>query len=315
MELAHEYQNIYVRAIIQAFNEVVLRGSMQSYEFEELVYRYANDSRRRIGFDFIRAVINSPLFIRSDKNTIKPRIPVTIRFLPTSAELEWLVCALRSPISELFFDADEKSAMLRKLEQIHIPDMSSYMVSYGISCSNMPDRTVFRILMRAIQKRYFVVMTNHAANGLVYQNQVVIPFGIEYEAIADSWYLSFCRPDAKRPMKAALSRISDVRIGEQIPESQEYDLRHMMQDKKAVPIELYIYPERNTPERAIQLFSQYDMTVFPTKDSGIHMTIQYYVFDEERLFRQIVSFGPSIRIMSPAHMVDKMMDYLTHLPY
>lgn len=315
MELNHEYQNSYIRGIISAINRSIDAGGISSFEFENIVFHKAGDPEHKIGLDFLYDFLDSGFFEVKQNNKYIPKLPVKISLLPTGAELQWLLHVLQLPMAPLFLNESERQMLIDKLNAAGIPDLMCYIRQYGFAEPELPDAEVFRTILSAIREKRFLSMTNHAQNGTVYRDQMVIPMKLEYNAVTGKWFLSFCPADRSRPIKAYLGALSGLRIGKHIPEIERPDLQKMMKEKRAEPLILRVYPEKNAPARAIPFFSQYDTTVLREPDGGLRMQIQYYVFDEETLLRQIIAFGPCMQILSPAPMVDKMREFLITLPY
>lgn len=311
MDLNHEYQNRYVRGIVQAINEIVECGEMSSDEFEEKIY--PDSEAQKFGKDFFYDFLGSSFF-NFKQGIITPKLPIKITLLPTGAEYQWLLHTLRSPIAALFLDEPERKLLLERLEQNGTKDIMQSVRYYGFAEPEMPDITVFRTILGAIREQRYLHMTNHAQNGNVYPDQTVIPMRLEYNAVSGIWFLSFCPADRSRPIKALLSTLTDVSAGAQI-EGDMPDLQQMMQVKKAASLILHIYNEKNTPERALQFFSQYDTTVQRNEDGSLHMEIRHYVFDSDTLLRQIIAFGPSVQVLAPDEMAERVREYLRKLPY
>lgn len=315
MELYHEYQNRYIRGIINAMNRAVDAGGISTYEFEEIVYQSADDPDHRIGRAFLDAFMESAIFDHSEKYRLNPIIPVKISLCPTDAEYQWLYHALQSPAAALFFSEADLVSLRDALEELHLPDLMRHIESYGHPEPELPDPVLFRTVLQAIQHHRYIRMTNTAQNGVVYSDQTVIPMKLEYDIASGKWYLSFCEADANRPIRAYLKALSDVSLGDVIPEEKRPDLRKLMQPKKAEPVILRISPEKNTPERAIRFFSQYNTAALPEPDGGLRMEIQYYTFDEDTLLQQIISLGPLVQVLEPDRMVELMREFLRNYPY
>ena len=315
MELYHEYQNRYIRGIIKAMNCAVDAGKISTYDFEDIVYQSADDPEHRIGRAFLDAFMESAVFDHSEKYMLKPVIPVRISLCPTAAEYQWLNHALQSPLAALFFEDADLTALRSALAELHLPDLMRHIESCGNAAPEIPDPAVFRTVLQAIRQGRFLRMSNTSRSGAVYADQTVIPLKLEYDLASGKWYLSFCDADASRPIRAYLGALSDVSAEEEIPAEKRPDLREMMQAKKAEPVILRVSPEKNTPERAVRFFSQYNTAALPEPDGGLRMEIRYYSFDAETLLRQIIAFGPYVQILSPPDMIARMREFLRNYPY
>lgn len=315
MELNHEYQNMYIRGIIQAVNAAVVRGGIGTDAFEEIVYRTAGDRSGKVGLDFLYDFLESEFFDHSVRNTVKPKLPVQISLLPTGAELEWLLHALRTPMAALFLDTDTRTKLLAALEAAEVPDLMRHIRHYGYAEPELPDAGIFGTLLDAIRTHRTVYLTNRTRDGREFRDMHVIPMKLEYSAQTGRWFLSFCPADGSRPIKANLRALRDVKAGEPVPEGMRPKLREMMQAKRAEPLVLRIYREKNTQARALAFFSQYDAEAVQEADGTLRMEIQHYVFDREMLLRQIIGFGPYIQVLAPESAVEWVRSYLRALPY
>ena len=315
MELYHEYQNRYIRGIVNAMNRAVDEGGISTYEFEEIVYQSADDPDHRIGRAFLDAFMESAIFDHSEKYMLKPIFPVKISLCPTIAEYQWLYHALQSPVADLFFEESDLTSLRDILKEMQLPDIMRHIEAYGSAEPELPDPSLFRSILQAIRSHRYIRLTNTAQNGTVYENQIVIPLKLEYDIASGRWYLSFCEADANRPIRAYLKALSNVSLADEIPQKKRPDLRELMQPKKAEPLILRISPEKNTPERAIRFFSQYNTAAIPEPDSGLRMEIHYYSFDEDALMQQIISFGPYVQVLAPDRIVERIREYLRDYPY
>lgn len=315
MELNHEYQNRYIRGIIQAINHAIDKGGISTVDFEQIVYDASGDPNGKIGQDFLYDFLESDFFENLNGNRIRPRKCIKIELLPSGAELQWLLHVLQSPFVSLFLDEPERRMLTDALCKAGVPDLMRHIQTFGFAEPELPDTVTFRMILSAIREHRYLQITNHARNGNIYRNQTVIPLKLEYSAVTGKWFLSFSPEDGSRPIKAFLSSLSDISAGEVIAEEKRPDLRELMQEKKAEPLILHVYPEMNTPARAIAFFSQYDTTVVREDDGGLRMQIQYYVFDKETLLRQIIGFGPYVQVLAPESAVERMRTYLRRLPY
>lgn len=68
--------------------------------------------------------------------------------------------------------------------------------------------------------------------------------------------------------------------------------------------------ERNALERAMLHFAHFQKTAERTDENSYRITLQYNVADETELLIRILSFGPYLKVVSPASFIEQIRDRL-----
>lgn len=81
---------------------------------------------------------------------------------------------------------------------------------------------------------------------------------------------------------------------------------------KRATVTIEIYDERNSLERALLSFSHLERNTKRIDDKTYQMTITYDATDETKLLINIMSFGPTVKVIAPASFVTKLTERLTN---
>lgn len=116
----------------------------------------------------------------------------------------------------------------------------------------------------------------------------------------------------KRPVKIILSNLSSVSIGTVIPNYDEFIIdfeKQLSNIKLTHPIQLEILNQREAYDRCTYLFSSYDTYCYE-QNNKLTMTIYYYHFQEEEIFRNILFLGHYVKVISPQTVVEKIIQII-----
>ena len=75
------------------------------------------------------------------------------------------------------------------------------------------------------------------------------------------------------------------------------------------PIQLEILNQREAYDRCTYLFSSYDTYCYE-QNNKLTMTIYYYHFQEEEIFRNILFLGHYVKVISPQTVVEKIIQII-----
>lgn len=312
MQIFSEYKNSFIVKTIELVNRINAgeqfnKKSIVSFMQDEC----ANDPLA--GEAYIEALLNNDeeialnIFKFDDEGHAELQIPKGIEVLPAKVELVWLWNMVRQENAALFLG----DRLCRKLLQdddlnaIDKPDFSRFV--------DIPNRKWlprffddegycerFELIMQAILHENPISFVNHDRAGRVHKTDCAYPLGIEYSILDGLFRVSLWLPDDDRPIKANLERLTKVHV---LPESfNAMAIAKVLELRKAKePIVVSITNNRNSIERAAWLFSSYERKTRFTEDKFI-VEIYHYLFDEEELIQNILSFGIDAYVLSPKHI-------------
>ena len=85
-------------------------------------------------------------------------------------------------------------------------------------------------------------------------------------------------------------------------------LRRRVPKRRQVVLEMV--DQRNTPERVLMHFAHFEKRAERLADDRCRVTILYDWDDETEMVIRILSFGPTVRVVEPAHFVSLMRERL-----
>lgn len=318
MELINAYKNRFFLAMATMINRLNDGELFTKYEFFSELFREANVSEE-FGQDFIQIVEESKgVFDFSDRNSVEPCRSGKIPFLLSYSDMVLLKAILRDKRTSLFLDRQTIEKLERALAQIPLLNLWEYVEIKG--CEQGDEVTPaylenFQLLSTAIREKRYISYAYHSANGMFYQNCNLVPMKIEYSIVQNKMRASLWLEQQNRPIKATLSQMSRLVIGEKICGADYDNLKERMEGKKeAQPLVMHIKDQNNAIERAILTFSLYDHSARFVQTDVLEMKLGYYKFDEMELVNYIMSFGPMIHVLSPQTMVDKIKERLLAMP-
>jgi hypothetical protein len=314
MKIFSEHKNKYILAAIQLIDRIYNGEEIAVRDFEKEILKEADDNGIGVGLNFITKLKNDcRIFDFSDKNRIRLNINSPVPIMMTLMEKIWLKNALEDDRMHLFI-ADE---LIHKLKQklIGIPDFNAneFIDIHGLSYNKdvIDDAFInkFQTALKAIDTGSYLIYSNIDREGRLYKDEKAVPFKIEYSITQQRFRLSLWSMKERRPVKTNLSSMFDLSIGTEVEKREQGSIKEMMERKKAPePIVLKIFNRSNSIERASLLLSQYDRKVRWDDKDALIMEISYYSFDEDEIFNHILSFGPSVKVVSPGKMADRVKE-------
>lgn len=333
MDLFHEYRNGVIQGMERFINEICTADRFDGWtweelwnELEQLIRLYTKDG----GKDAFRRYYSKELsyyglFGPSSEtpNKIKLRIcsPVPIR--PTKAEKIWLKQILKDSRIVLFLSEEIVKMLEHRLEDIEDYDIEKRIVFAPNYLNRRPRPKLshqflenFKIVLQAIINRKWLRYSNHALTK-DYIGMLGYPYKIEYSLERNQYKVSFFSMEEKRPVKADLDRIYDLSIENSVLKISLPDTITALVSERMMPdpLILEIQNINNAHERVAHAFSDHARkSRLITNSAGeriLHIEIAYYTFQEENLFWRVVLFGPAVKIVGPAHLVNQMRQYLS----
>lgn len=152
----------------------------------------------------------------------------------------------------------------------------------------------FRLLLRAIQEKREVRLVLDSSRQPLY---FCIPFRLEYSEKDDRFRLLAVHNG--HGMTLNLSKIQECTLLEQT-QLPPYSLPK----KRQLTIE--VTDERNTLERAMLHFSHFEKQAVRLDGNTYQITLWYEPRDEQEILIRVLSFGPTVRVISPDSVIQQL---------
>lgn len=315
MEIFNETKNRYVITILMLINRIYNGAILSENEFDELFQELSGDVNNSSWSFRENYLKKSPddggynIFDFSDKSHVKLRINATAPLLLCAAEKIWLKTALEDIHSDLFFNDEMKERLeggLRGISPLNAKcNIKRDRVNGDVFDSELAQK--LQTVLRAIHTKRELIYSNHTAKNGDYLDKRAVPYKIEYSIAEDKLRVSMFSADEERPIKANLSTMFDLSLGNEI---QNRDSIEEMVSKRlnSEPLCFIVTNKRDAVERAILAFTKYKRNIEKLDDSRYKFEITYYSFDESALISDILSFGPMIEVVSPQSVRDKVVE-------
>lgn len=314
-KMIDEYNNDFLLAVVDAFNRLSGDEAIGRNAFRRLLEQNTGDAEGYL-FQTIDELMRqcAPIVDTSDPNGWKLRVLSQIPLGLSNIERMYLKMLLQSKYSAIFFDPEERAALLAAFADVPDLAMETLCVTVPTEGTDQPiseeEIRNIRLLLTAIDGQREIRYSNRARNGRVYENCRGFPVKIEYTVIDDHFRLSLWSADEERPVKVNIDTMYDLTVTETRWEQELTPLKMMEKRLMSEPIVMEMTDDRKTAERANLAFSMYN-TVTERVDGGLwRVSLYCYSVDVENVVNSIFSFGPNIRVVSPPAVVEKIRERL-----
>jgi len=156
------------------------------------------------------------------------------------------------------------------------------------------------MLLNAIIQEKPIRYNNIDKKGNVYNDRLALPVSIEYSMRDGRFRVSMYLLDENRPVMANVFTLSDIRIvDEDVGFDRETAKRLLLEQKYSEePIILEVTDEKAAMERCFMCFSGMERTARSLGNNKYEIKLNYYLFEEENLIRNIISLGPYVKVIS-----------------
>lgn len=329
MNLFNQYKNKDFIYITNYINSCINDDSL-ALTPEQLKNDLLTDSKNNTFKEFIDALLNKNpdglnpmhpnadlLFMSDDK-----MMPIRENYIPirtSFAERAWLYYILQDSKTSLFLDEEVRNKLIKSLDKgLSYPISDSYIDIRHFSNQskaffNKEVIKCFKKITLAISEHRYVKLTNKSFSGRIYENQTLIPYKFEYSPQFDSFSLSAYPLDTKRPVKMNLSNISNVTVGDNIPNYDKFIKsfeQMLIEMKEKDPIIIEISDEKNGYDRCSYKFSSFDKVCYENENNKLIMNIYYYRFQKDEILRNLLFLGPVVKIISPTSIIKEYINLL-----
>ena len=231
----------------------------------------------------------------------------------TAAEKIYLKGILKSRYAHIFLDESTIEKILQCLKGAPDIGFDNIFCFSGIKrkeCITDVEISNIRIVLKTIQENKALKYSNRARNGMVFKDKLCFPVRIEYSVMKDEFSASVLSAEENRPVRLLLSTMYDVEPSDKGWDGKISPEEMMKKHLKKEPLVVEIINDRNTIERFQFAFSMYDTRTEMISDNKAMVKIYYYDFDKYEIINNIMSFGTTVKIISPNEMIDTLKERL-----
>ncbi|HEX3032255.1 MAG TPA: WYL domain-containing protein [Bacillota bacterium] len=233
----------------------------------------------------------------------------------TTPQKMWLKALLSDSRIGLFLDKADISQLDAAMYEIKPLFDDRYVETVDMSRDGDPFedpdyRAHFRTVLSGVQHKQCLEIRYHNAEGKRIQGDFV-PYRLEYSLKDDKFRLSCIKLEngrLKHYTRINLFRIEGVEVLDRpaYPEGVE---RYISRHKMPEPIEIEVSNERNGFERCFIHLSNFERSSEYIKETDTcRIRIFYYDFDEPELIITLLSFGPILKVLSPAAFRNQLVE-------
>jgi len=219
----------------------------------------------------------------------------------TTLEKQWLKTLLQDPRIRLF--APSVSG-LEDVEPLYKRDTVVYFDQYtdGDPFEDEEYISHFRTILQAMkEKRKIRIRFN--GNRKIRHKYVCVPHKLEYSAKDDKFRLITSYNGYM--LTVNIGRILSVHLLEPYTEQEFRPAEY-----REKPLIMELTNERNALERVMLHFSDLEKETVKLDDRHYRITLYYKKDDETEILIRVLSFGPVLRVLSPASMVGQIRQRL-----
>lgn len=249
------------------------------------------------------------LFEQREDGTYAPALHCPERLKPplTVCQKAWLKSILGDPRICLFLTDSQLDRMresLRDIEALYDPGDFRYFDRYldGDDYTSQLYRKNFHTVLEALeQNRTLKVIYQGPKNGR--SSFDVAPCQLQYSSKDDKFRLICLRRSHghfSRSILLNMARIQVCVLGSGTVPPEAAALRFTSSCKAPEPVRLKISGERNSLERCMLHFANYEKhTEYDEEEKAWICSIYYDMADETELLIEVLSFGPVVRVLGP----------------
>lgn len=310
MELFHKiyscYYNVVRHILDEAWQRPVTRQDMEdicrAYGFQEsalsIIPKLTDGTWALLEEQDIHA-------FTSRLDHMVPAVPLT------HLQKAWLKSLAQDPRFQLFFTDRQLELLEREWEDwpflYREDDFYCYDRYRDGDCYGSPAyRKHFQAILKAIREERIILVAYEGKHGRIHAFEAA-PYQLQYSSKDDKFRLcclQFHRNTFSRSTILNLARIKDCRVTEKpCPADLEYRCFKPVQ-KASEPVVLEISGERNSLERCMLHFANYEKhTEYDGEKKCWICSIHYDLADEAELLIDVLSFGPVVRVLGPSSFV------------
>lgn len=244
-----------------------------------------------------------------DKGGYRPIIGALIPAVFSHNEIAWLKTMLADEKIGLFLTDSTRQKLAEAFADIPpLYDKSDVFVQKNAAVQPFADETfrqVFQTLLRGVAEKRLVNLEYVGGKGEKLLHPAVLPLKIYYHGVNDTFQC--IAYDTLRDRFPTLN-IEGIRIAALIPDSTQNAHRwHYLGETETAEIELKNNKHGST--QCFLLLSDYQKEVAFDKTRNLYkISIIYYVFERQDLFKNLLSLGTHCTILSPEILVNQVKE-------
>lgn len=234
-----------------------------------------------------------------------PELPLT------ALQMSWLAALIHDPRFRLFFTDEELKTLsesLKGFEPLYQQENFYYYDQFcdGDSYASPSYREHFQAILKALREHHILFIGYEGKKGICHSFEVT-PYQLQYSSKDDKFRLcclQLHRETFSRNTILNLGRIKDCHVTSR-PCPPDLKARSFQPVQKAAnPVVLEISGERNSLERCMLHFANYEKHTEYDEDKKCWVCSIYYdLADETELLIDILSFGPVVRVLGPPSFI------------
>lgn len=319
MELFTEIYNCY----FQIVDEICKTARETPITEKEMLALAARFGYEESGFMIVPKLINNWKLLEKTEDGYLSKID-NLEVLPlTILQKRWLKAILQDERIGLFLEDSKVTVLesyLSDVEPLFTPEDFYYYDRFqdGDDFSSPGYRTHFRMLLEAIRRQEYVDIRFCSRRGKDVHH-TYLPCRLEYSAKNDKFRLlalsvrGTTAASGKGNSFKKVETINLSRIDEIILTGRTYEGRLNLEEALRAsyykePVKLLITTKRNTLERTMLHFASYEKQTRKLDDEHYECLIYYNSMMETELLIEILSFGPTVKVLSPEDFLAKVKE-------
>lgn len=238
----------------------------------------------------------------------------------------WLSSICQDPRFLLFFTEEERDLIKADIPALYQEEDFYYYDRFqnGDPYSSAMYREHFRTILAGLSEKRLLKLSYKGKNQLL-TDLKVLPVRLQYSSKDDKFRLLCMRPRNGRnslPYTLNVGKILSCRLAgapQPVKEndsasepSSEPPSLSVFSQKAAEPAVIEIDGRRNSLERCMLKFADYEKHTVYDEEKGVYICSVYYdIQDETEFLIDLLSFGPVIRVLGPERLVKQIRKRVT----
>lgn len=303
MKLFQKIQSRSMQFALSVMVKLKASGIVSGRELDHLAKECGLEYADQVLPDLIKSF---PL--KQDKKGLRVTEEFSSPALPLSnLEEEYLSRILRAPEAALFLDEQER-------EQLAATPAAPFFTACAEGTPFPPPNITpkeLHTILTAIEEKRSLHYCYRTTNDPTCQKTTALPWKLEFDARIHRWCIILYELNQHRMIKAILRNLSHFELGDPVDVSDRQ--LHGALDSLLAPeaLVLSILPQRNALERCAMVFERQMLRrIEPAPDGTYQLTFRYYRFEEPEILRNLLYLGPTVRLVAPTSMQQKLADLL-----
>ena len=311
MELFTEIYNCYYQ-IVSEICTATMKQPISEKDMLELAARFGFEES---GYMIAPKLIQNWNLLDKTEEGYLSKIDNPAHIPLTTLQKSWLKSILKDKHIKLFLDEAQLEILetyLNEIEPLFLPENFHYYDQFvdGDDCTSTSYISHFRTLLEAIRTKRYVTIRFHSRKGEAVCH-TYLPCRLEYSAKNDRFRLLAVleKKNGKNKIETInLGRIESLTLTDETC-CESIDLQKALQDSYyKEPVKLLITTKRNSLERTMLHFANYKKQTRKIDEHNYECEIYYNSMMETELLIEILSFGPTVKVLGPDDFLAKIKE-------